>query len=347
MQEDKASVKILLYFSVILNVLLAVGLYFFYQYKVTITSPIVEKTEEKDLSLQKYSYTHLREQTFSPEEMEFGPVLEETEEYVTRMFYYEVEGKKVSGLAHFPVEEGDYPVLVMLRGYVDANIYEPGIGTSPSARYFSGNGYITLAPDYLGYGESDTPPIEPFADRLISYPTVLQLLANIEKLDSSFSESHMNYEVQEDNVGIWAHSNGGQIALSVLETVHKEYPTVLWAPVSKPFPYSVLYFTDEFDDNGRYLRRLVADFEEDYDIESFSLTNYLEWIDSPIQIHQGAKDDAVPLKWSDQLYQAFLEHDIDVEYFTYEEADHNLRPDWDTAIERTLEFFDTHIRKDL
>lgn len=344
MQEDRTSIKILLYISIFLNILLAAGVYYFYQYHVNIVSPIAEKPEEKDLVLEKYSYSHLREATFAPEEMEFGPVLEETEEYVTRMFYYEVEGKTVSGLAHFPIEEGDYPVLVMLRGYVDANIYEPGIGSSPSARYFSSNGYITLAPDYLGYGESDTPPIEPFADRLISYPTVLQLLANVEDLDSSFDESNVPYQAQVDNVGIWAHSNGGQIALSALETVHKQYPTVLWAPVSKPFPYSVLYFTDEFDDNGRYLRRLVADFEEDYDIESFSLSNYIEWIDSPIQIHQGANDDAVPLKWSDQLYQALLDNDVDVEYFTYEEADHNLRPDWDTAVERSLEFFDEHLK---
>lgn len=344
MQEDTTSIKIILYISVALNIILVVGLYYFYQYQVNQLTPLAtQKKEEKKLELTKYSYQSLRDTRFESNEITFGPVQDETETYVSRMFYYEIEGRKVSGLAHFPVEEGIYPVIVMFRGYADKDIFYSGIGTSPSARYFASNGYITLAPDFLGYGESDNPPIEPFADRLATYPTALQLLADVDSLNTSLDKASILVKADEDKVGIWAHSNGGQIALSVLETVHKQYPTVLWAPVSKPFPYSVLYFTDEFDDNGRYLRKLIADFEEDYDIESYSLTNYLDWIDSPIQLHQGGQDDAVPIKWSNQLYAALDEQGIDIEYFTYPDSDHNMRPDWDTAASRSLDFFNKQL----
>lgn len=353
--QDKTSFKIILYISIILNVTLAATVFYFYNYEINQLTPLVEIKKEPDRSLQKYSYENLSKTKFEPQEIKFGAIVDEivapsstdTESlpYYSRMFYYEVEGRRMSGLAHIPAEKGTYPVLIMLRGYVDSGIYEPGVGTSPAARYFAKHGYITLAPDHFGYGESDKPPIEPFADRLITYPTTLQLLANVDKLNNSFETTDIPIKADENKVGIWAHSNGGQIALSALIASGKSYPTVLWAPVSKPFPYSVLYFTDEFDDNGRYLRKLISQFEAVYDIESFSLTNYLGKIHAPIQIHQGALDEAVPIKWSNQLYDSLLFNEGEVEYFTYPEADHNLRPDWDTAVERSLIFFDSYLKE--
>lgn len=39
-----------------------------------------------------------------------------------------------------------YPVVLMLRGYVDPSIYSPGVGTRRGAEYFAENGFITIAP---------------------------------------------------------------------------------------------------------------------------------------------------------------------------------------------------------
>ena len=36
---------------------------------------------------------------------------------------------------------------------------------------------------------------------------------------------------------------------------------ILWAPVSKPFPYNILYYTDEAEDRGKWLRGEIAKFE--------------------------------------------------------------------------------------
>ncbi len=340
----------MLLFSTFLNIILAALVGYFYFYNIELATPVpLSEKEAKNYPLNDYAYDVLKKETFTPQQMTFGEVLSENEEFETRMFYYEVDDRKVSGLAHLPVEGTDHPVIVMVRGYVDHEIYAPGVGTRRSAEVFARNGYITLAPDFLGYGESDQASAVPLEDRFQTYPTVLQLLANIEKLNESLlkldsrSGSGMTNYADENSVGIWGHSNGGQITLSVLEITGKSYPTVLWAPVTKPFPYSVLYFTDEFDDNGRYLRRVIADFEDDYDIERFTLSNYLSWIKAPIQLHQGGADDAVPLEWSTEFVDAAEEEDIDIEYFTYPSADHNLMPDWNTAVERSLTFFDKHL----
>lgn len=273
--------------------------------------------------LQKYSFPELREQIFQPD----GIWVENGK------FYFWVEGKKISGQIHQPREQapaGGWPVVIMIRGYVDREIYQTGIGTNPAATVFVQNGFLTLAPDFLGYGESDMPPNNGLEERFLTPITVLQLIASIRNLP----------EANPNKINIWGHSNGGQIALSVLEISGKNYPTVLWAPVSKPFPYSILYYTDEYDDYGKALRQLIAGFDTQYDANEFSIHNYYNWITAPVQIHQGTIDEAVPLKWSQDLEKALKNLNKKVELYVYPGADHNLKPGWDEAVQRSLVWFE-------
>ena len=335
----------ILLFSTFLNIILAILLGYFYFYNIELATPVpLSEKNSKTYPLNDYAYDVLKKRVFSPQEMTFGDVLTEEDGFETRMFYYDLDGRKVSGLAHLPLDGTNHPVIVMVRGYVDHEIYAPGVGTRRASEVFARNGYITLAPDFLGYGESDQASAVPLEDRFQTYPTVLQLLANIDKLNTAFSDSNIGITGDPDRVGIWGHSNGGQITISVLEITGKPYPTVLWAPVTKPFPYSVLYFTDEFDDHGRYLRRVISDFEDDYDIERFSLSNYFSWIKAPIQLHQGGIDDAVPIEWSNEFVDALKKDEVAIDYYTYPSADHNLMPDWSQAVERSLSFFNEHLQ---
>ncbi len=112
----------------------------------------------------------------------------------------------------------------------------------------------------------------------------------------------------------------------------------LWAPVSKPFPYNILYYTDEASDSGKWLRGQVAEFEKDYDVFNYSIDKYLDWIELPIQLHQGTADEAVPKKWSDELVKNLKEKEKDVKYYIYFGADHNMRPAWDQVVARDVEF---------
>ena len=122
-----------------------------------------------------------------------------------------------------------------------------------------------------------------------------------------------------------------------------EYPTVLWAPVTKPFPYSILYYTDESADGGKYIRSELSRIENTYDTDKYSFTNYVDNIKSIIQIHQGTNDDAVPYYWSSSFAQKLQAKKIDVTYYEYPGADHNMQPFWDSVVERDLVFFKSHI----
>ena len=272
--------------------------------------------------LEKYSFESLREKVFKGSEIEIKEDI----------FYYTVEGYRISGQIKVPTGRlpvGGWPVVIMIRGYVDKEIYETGVGTRNAAAYFAKNGFMTLAPDFLGYGESDMPPNNSLEERFMRPGQVLELIASVKNIE----------DANKDKISIWGHSNGGQIALSVLEISGKDYPTSLWAPVSKPFPYSILYYTDEFDDYGRALRKVVAGFEAMYEAQDYSIHEYYDWIKAPIQIHQGTNDDAVPVEWSRELAEKLEELDKEVELYVYPGADHNLKGAWDAAVVRDLEWF--------
>lgn len=310
--------------------------------KEDVISPVTrEGIFSREKPLAKYTFARLRNTKFVVSSIRLDRILKEESQYISQIFYLDVNDKKVSGLLSIPQEGGVYPVILMLRGFVPVESYTTGIGTQRTGEVFVENGFIALAPDFLGFGESDNPSSNPMEERFQTYSTALTLLASLESLDSALVASYSGrIKADTSKVGIWGHSNGGQIALSVLEMTGKSYPTVLWAPVSKPFPYSILYYTDEFDDHGKKLRRVVANFEKDYDVELYSPTNFFDWIKAPIQIHQGTNDDAVPKKWSDELYEKLKELEKDVSYLTYPNSDHNLMPGgWNLAVQRSIEFY--------
>lgn len=309
---------------------LGIGFWYLSRGRTEITvSPIGQLFEKP---LEKYQIESLGKKDYPASQIVLDEAIATTSAYTVYPFHYISDGKKVTGLAHLPTRpepaEG-FPVIVQFRGYVDREKYSPGEGTRRSAQVFAQNGFLSLAPDFLGYGGSQMPSNDIFEERFQTYVVSLSLLNSIGSLSIADAK----------RIGIWGHSNGGQIALMVLEATQKSYPTVLWAPVSKPFPYSILYYTDDAPDHGKFLRGKLADFEKNYDADLYSLTNYLDRITAPIQLHQGTSDSAVPKAWSDLIVKNLQEKNKDVTYFIYPGADHNMMPDWNTVVSRNIEFF--------
>jgi dipeptidyl aminopeptidase/acylaminoacyl peptidase len=300
----------------------------------TTISPVAQLFEKP---LEKYTIDRLALRVPSYGPIVLGEAMATTSAYTVSRFHFTSSGKKVTGLAHIPADASEAqrkPVIVQLRGYVERSIFSSGVGTRRSAEVFARNGFISLAPDFLGYGDSDMPSTDVFEERFQTYTVTLDLLAAVATLTGADASA----------VGIWAHSNGGQIALTVLEATGEPYPTTLWAPVTKPFPYSILYYSDESPDYGKALRKKLADFEAEYDVDSYTLVNFLDRIRAPLQLHQGTVDDAVPVSWNEAFVAVLQDKDIDIEYFVYPGADHNLMPGWDTIVARDIEFFRKHLR---
>lgn len=336
--------------------------------KIQLLSPLsniaVEKKKENPYGV--YSFESLRTMAFQPGAITLHQLLETTPTHNAYLVSWEVPDptgnttKKVSGQINIPTGTGPFPVIIMLRGYVDPGQYTTGVGTRNGAAAFARNGYITIAPDFLGYGTSDLESNDVLIARFAKPLVVLQLLRNLQDLDlkidpasspdgqavPAFLESDTRQLFNTQRLGLWGHSNGGQIALSVLEITSRNMPTSLWAPVSKPFPYSALYYMDESPDQGAYVREALAKFE--FELKNnpwdFSILKEPARILSPVQIHQGGADDAVPLEWSQELEKTLKDATVSATLFTYPQANHNLTPDWDTVVQRDLQFYAKYLK---
>lgn len=287
-------------------------------------------------SLAHYAFSYLKGQPAHPSQIVLDTVIQNEDNFTAYQFSFVTEGKRMTGQLNVPNEAtpaAGFPVIVMLRGFVDSNIYTTGLGTRNAARVLASSGYITVAPDFFGYGESAPEDPDVMVARLSKPVHVIDLIASLATL--SF--------VNEERLGMWGHSNGGQIALSVLEITGKKIPTTLWAPVSVAFPYSVLYYTNDSDDKGKALRQVLSEFEDGHDVFDYSIDQHWEWITAPIQLHHGTADSAAPVEWSRMLEDTLRRLEKDIGYYEYEDADHNLQPGWDTVVDRDLDFFSRHL----
>ena len=154
--------------------------------------------------------------------------------------------------------------------------------------------------------------------------------------------------MSNEQINIWAHSNGGQIALSVLEISQKNYPTTLWAPVTVGFPKSVFYYMDDYekmDELGKEVYNTINNCCQNYACNKLSIDNYWKQIQAPIQVHQGLSDPLIPQSWSDNCVRELERLNKDITYHTYPNSDHNLKQDWDEVVEKDLDFFNTYNNK--
>lgn len=338
--------KVILFILVALTIPIAAFVGFLYG-TTTTSKPIEIKNPvkiERPKPLLKYSIQELQNKRIKPVEISVEKEGEEKDGFTSYTFSYEFDPtlsgksdkKQVTGLINIPTTI-PAPLVLMLRGYVDPSIYQTGVGTRRAGEEFAKAGFITIAPDFLGYGGSSENAADIFESRFQTYTTALTLLESLTNSQTAINEW------DGKNVFIWAHSNGGQIALALLEITKSNYPTTLWAPVTKPFPYSILYYTDESEDLGKYIRRELAKFEDLYDVNEFSIHTYLSDINSSLQLHQGTADDAVPLSWSNEFVNKMKVLGKEVTYYIYPGADHNLKPDWNTVVARDIAFFKKRI----
>ncbi|MFH0772954.1 MAG: alpha/beta fold hydrolase [bacterium] len=339
-------------FLFIIFLVVAISLLFFFTTRNRfIVSPVAFPTPTEK-PLLKYSFEKLRQTQFPKNNIQLDRLYGDTPDSTAQVFYFDTPKKPnesvmdtVSGLINIPKTPGKYPMIVMLRGYVPDEMYLPGAGTQHVAEALARSGYITLAPDFLGFGQSSAPSQDSFEARFQTYTTVLTLLSSLSTLNEGMQASYSGVITADvSRVGVWGHSNGGHIALSVLVISGKQYPTVLWAPVSKSFPYSILYYSDDAADHGKALRVVLANFEHDYNADLFSPLNYYAWIKAPLSIHQGDADTEVPQQWSADLVSALKKSDINVSYHVYP-GDHNMLPSaWNDAVNDSVSFFDAHFK---
>ena len=247
--------------------------------------------------------------------------------WTSKIFRFQTNKKWISGMVNYVPGE-KRPVVLMVRGYAETAGYYPGSGSWKMADELAKNGFATVSIDFLGYGSSDQESRDSLEARFEKVVSVLDLMETIKGLDF----------VDPNKLFLWAHSNGGQIVLSVLEATGGNYPTVLWAPMTNPFPQSVLETADA-GESGEPIRQLIANFEKRYDARRYAVENYYQWINSPVKIFQGTADVWCKVAWQQQVVERLKELGKSAELEVVNGDDHNFSKDWDEVARQTVDYY--------
>lgn len=278
-------------------------------------------------------------------------VLTTTDVFTRYYIDYPSDHLTITGIMQVPAGKGPFPVIVLNHGYIPRNRYWSGADTWSAAEYLNRRGYLTIAPDFRSWGESD------LGDSFFSTGQVIDTLNLISALA-------WLPEADPARIGMWGHSMGGGITTKAITIDPRIKAAVLYAPVSADDAQVLARWgtgcrgggEDEPDQDcagaevlthstnqSLYLayQQVASDTQFLYQM---SPINYLDWVLAPVQIHIGTADTRTPPEWSSTIYKALLDKGKEVEYFTYTGQGHSFEgKHWRLFMERVADFFDRHL----
>jgi dipeptidyl aminopeptidase/acylaminoacyl peptidase len=268
-------------------------------------------------------------------ELQVEDTLAVTRAFTRTLVTYPSDGLTIYGFMNVPQGAGPVPVVLMLHGYIDPEIYTTLAYTTRYADSLARAGYLAIHPNLRGFPPSDAGP-----DRFRTGMAVdvLNLMALVRQQGGQPGPLQ---QADPDAVGLWGHSMGGGIALRVITVDPDVRAAVLYGSMSGDERQNyerILYWTDgergqeELDTPEEDLRRISPIF-------------HLERIQAAVSIHHSETDEVVPLEWSLDLCERLQALEKPVECFTYASLPHTFRGEGDLLfMRRAAAFFDQYLR---
>jgi dipeptidyl aminopeptidase/acylaminoacyl peptidase len=166
-------------------------------------------------------------------------------------------------------------------------------------------------------------------------------------------------QADPNRIGMWGHSMGGQITLRAMVVSNDIKAGVIWGGVVGSYPDLLEYWRrpspsgptptpDIRRTRGRWRVELIETYgypeENPLFWASISPNSYLTELSGPIQLHHATGDKSVPFVLSELLYAEMLADGMPVELHLYEGDDHDITANFDTAMTRSIQFFDTYVK---
>ena len=155
----------------------------------------------------------LRKRTYPASDIVIEETLTSGINYQRYIASYQSDGLKIYGLLTIPdlsKPANGYPTILFLHGYVSPQTYVATNDYVATQDGLARNGFITFKPDLRGHGKSQGDATG--AHFLESY--VVDTL-------NAFSALKIYKDVDSEKIGVWGHSNGGEIGLRAM-VVSKE-----------------------------------------------------------------------------------------------------------------------------
>lgn len=264
---------------------------------------------------------------------------------------YISDGLKIYGLLTVPTgakPQNGWPVIIFNHGYIAPETYKTTERYVSYVDAFARNGYIVFKPDYRGNGNSKGEPEGAYYSP--AYATdVLNALASLKQYP----------DANPAKIGMWGHSMGGNITLRVITVNTKDIKAaVIWGGVVGSYDDLMNNWQRrvpfrpgprELALRNRSRQNITNQFGTPQTNPSFwqtiDPTYHLSDITTPVQLHTGGSDEEVPPDFSVRLKEKLASLGKVVEYYNYPGGDHNISsPNFELAIQRSIQFFDTHVK---
>lgn len=308
--------------------------------------PGPEKTEPVKV-MHPLEITSLRSGTYPGSDLTIEQTLSPGSNYDRFLVSYKSEGLKIYALLTVPQgakPTNGWPVIVFNHGYIPPAEYRTTERYIAYTDAFSRAGYILIRPDYRGHGSSEGVATGGYGSNDYTID-VLNAVASIKKYK----------DADPNRIGMWGHSMGGHITLRNM-VVNKDVKAgVIWAGVVASYQDLVNNWrrvsptaSVPQNRNRRWRDAIVNEFgtpeENPAFWNSISANAFLNDVSGPIQIHHGTADTSVPVQFSENLDSQMKSAGKTSELYIYPEDDHNLSMYFNTAMLRSVEFFDRYLK---
>ena len=152
--------------------------------------------------------------------------------------------------------------------------------------------------------------------------------------------------IDAERVGMLGHSMGGGIAQTIMVT-HPDLVDafVLFAPVSSDY-------VDSFNKWVVSRREVAEEIQKRYGSPEeapgfwagLSPMTYFGNVSPPALLHHGTLDESVPLEWSERTVALLRQEGKDIIFHVYEGEKHEFINQWPLVMQRTVDFFDAHLK---